>query len=63
MGYAREKIDMELLNQSVRHILKLKFELGLFENPFVDPDAAAAEFDTAEDRAAAVKLRRNLWSC
>lgn len=55
-GVREGKIDMELLNQSVRHILKLKFELGLFENPFVDPDAAAAEFDTAEDRAAARKI-------
>lgn len=28
----------ERIDQSVRRVLRLKFELGLFDNPFVDPD-------------------------
>ena len=31
------KIDMDCLDDAVRHILKVKFELGLFENPYSDP--------------------------
>lgn len=30
-------LNEEMLNSAVRRILKLKFELGLFENPYTDP--------------------------
>lgn len=33
-------IDMSLIDSSVARLLKEKFELGLFENPYVDEDAA-----------------------
>ncbi|MBN1290518.1 MAG: glycoside hydrolase family 3 C-terminal domain-containing protein [Candidatus Latescibacteria bacterium] len=33
-------VPMAVIDRSVRRILKLKFELGLFEDPFVDPDRA-----------------------
>lgn len=33
------KIDIENINESCRRVLKLKFELGLFENPYTDEDA------------------------
>ena len=33
-------VDMSLIDNSVTLLLKEKFELGLFENPYVDPDAA-----------------------
>jgi len=33
-------VSMELLDRAVRRILKLKFQLGLFEDPFVDVDRA-----------------------
>lgn len=33
-------VDMKLIDQSVLLLLKEKFELGLFENPYVDPVAA-----------------------
>ncbi|WP_423603583.1 glycoside hydrolase family 3 protein [Sphingomonas sp. MS122] len=36
------KIAATRIDASVRRILRLKFELGLFEQPFVDPSAAAA---------------------
>lgn len=44
------------LDASVRRLLTVKFELGLFDDPFVDEDAAAdvvgsAEFRAAGDRA------------
>lgn len=31
------RVSEERINQSVRKLLKLKFELGLFEDPYVDP--------------------------
>ena len=34
------KVSIETINRSVRRVLKTKFDLGLFENPFVDPDKA-----------------------
>lgn len=33
-------VSEDLVNRAVRRILKQKFRLGLFENPFVDPDKA-----------------------
>jgi beta-glucosidase len=35
-----QKISEARLDSSVRRILKVKFTLGLFDNPFVDPDHA-----------------------
>ena len=35
------KISASLLDESVRRILRLKFELGLFDDPYVDPQKAA----------------------
>jgi len=34
------KIAEERLDESVRRILRLKFDLGLFDNPYAEPDAA-----------------------
>ena len=41
-NFLKEHIDaglipMELLDQSVRSILRIKFEMGLFENPYTNP--------------------------
>lgn len=33
-------VDMKLINESVYRLLMEKFQLGLFENPYVDEDAA-----------------------
>lgn len=38
------------IDVSVRRHLRMKFELGLFENPYVDPDKVAAVFDTPQQR-------------
>lgn len=34
--FEKGKIDMKYLDDAVRHILRVKFELGLFENPYSD---------------------------
>ncbi|MDO7908174.1 glycoside hydrolase family 3 N-terminal domain-containing protein [Paenibacillus sp. JX-17] len=34
------KLDMETVNTAVRRVLMLKFRLGLFENPYGDPERA-----------------------
>ncbi len=36
-------IDLDVVNISVRRVLRSKFELGLFESSFVDPDAAQTD--------------------
>ena len=36
------KVSEEAVNQAVRRVLRLKFELGLFEHPYVDAKAAAS---------------------
>ena len=36
------KVSEKTLDEAVRRILTVKFELGLFDEPFVDPDKAAA---------------------
>lgn len=52
------EVSLELVDRAVRRVLRAKFELGLFENPYVDPAAAAAAFDTPEDRALALEITR-----
>jgi hypothetical protein len=54
----RGVVPMELVDRSVRRVLRLKFELGLFEHAYVDADAAAAAFDTSEQRTLARELAR-----
>ncbi len=52
------KIPVSLVDQAVSRILYQKFQLGLFENPYVDPDTARKMTDTAEDRQLAAKTAR-----
>jgi beta-glucosidase len=48
-------VPLEAVDASCRRVLAQKDELGLFEQPYVDTSAAAAVFDTVEDRALARK--------
>ena len=49
------------LDASVRRILKIKFQLGLFDNPYVDPERAAALVNSpAMESAAKLARRRSL---
>jgi len=50
------EISMELLDQSVSRHLQKKFELGLFENPYVDEGEVLAAFETAENRSLAYQM-------
>ncbi len=52
------KIPESLINQAVSRILYQKFQLGLFENPYVDPEKAARLTDTTEDRNLAAEAAR-----
>jgi beta-glucosidase len=46
-------LEMAVVDEAVRRVLRQKFELGLFDNPYVDAGRAPDVFDTAEDRALA----------
>ncbi|WP_223627584.1 glycoside hydrolase family 3 protein [Microbacterium sp. EST19A] len=52
------EITEERIDVSARRILREKFELGLFENPFVDEDAADDIVGRAEFRAAGEDAQR-----
>lgn len=55
---AEGAISQERVDVSARRILREKFELGLFENPFVDEDAADEIVGRAEFRAAGEAAQR-----
>lgn len=44
---SENKIDEKLIDEAVYHILKIKFDLGLFENPYV-PEEAQNQFALPE---------------
>ena len=51
---AEGKISEKEIDRAVRNILKLKFELGLFENPYID-ETASAKVDYAPEHLEAAK--------
>ncbi|QSG05048.1 glycoside hydrolase family 3 N-terminal domain-containing protein [Halapricum desulfuricans] len=52
------EIDESVVDQSVRRVLRLKFELGLFEDPFVDLSTATDVVGSDEHRADALAAAR-----
>jgi len=52
-AFQRGLIPPSIIDAAVSRVLRVKFELGLFENPYVDPDAAAASNGQPEHRALA----------
>ncbi|WP_101295279.1 glycoside hydrolase family 3 N-terminal domain-containing protein [Halegenticoccus soli] len=52
------EIDEETLDERVRRVLSLKIRLGLFDDPYVDPDAAPAALGTDEHREIAYEAAR-----
>lgn len=52
------RVEVRLIDQAVSRILHQKFQIGLFENPYVDPDKAEQMIDTAEDRELAAESAR-----
>jgi beta-glucosidase len=57
-AFERGMIDQRAIDRAVSRVLKLKFELGLFEHPFVDPDEAARRGGSRESRALALDAAR-----
>ena len=47
------RLPIEVVDTAVRRVLRMKFLLGLFEQPYVDAGAAGAHFQTPEQRALA----------
>jgi beta-glucosidase len=47
------RLPIEVVDTAVRRVLRMKFQLGLFEQPYVDSDAAGAHFQTPGSRALA----------
>lgn len=52
------KVSAKVLDEAVGRVLRLKFELGLFDNPYIDPSLAAAEVRKAENVAVARQAAR-----
>lgn len=52
------RISEERINEAVRRILRIKFKLGLFERPFVDPERAKRIVKCKEHIEAALEIAR-----
>ena len=52
------KISVEDVNQAVARLLRLKFQLGLFENPYVDVGNAVKTVNSEEHKALALQTER-----
>jgi beta-glucosidase len=65
-AFQRGLVDRAIIDAAVARVLRVKFELGLFERPYVDPDRAAALNGHADHRrlareaaAASIVLLKN----
>jgi beta-glucosidase len=59
LGLVRDgKLSEALIDRAVARNLRAKFLLGLFENPYVDPERAARVTDSQEHRALAADAAR-----
>ena len=52
------EVPMALLDRALRRVLKLKFQLGLFENPYVDVDRAATLVHSQANQELALRAGR-----
>lgn len=50
------KMSEAILDSAVANVLRLKFQMGLFENPYVEPKKAAREVRTVENKYLARKV-------
>lgn len=50
------ELDISLIDQAVRHVLKSKFEAGLFENPYVVESEVEASMTSAEKQQLSLEL-------
>jgi beta-glucosidase len=49
------RVPMALVDRAVRRVLKLKFQLGLFDNPYVDADRAVRVVHSRENQELALR--------
>ncbi len=52
------RVSEKTANEAVRRILRIKFKLGLFEHPYVDPNRARTVIQSNEHVEAALELAR-----
>jgi len=52
------KVSLKNIDRSVRRILEIKYRLGLFDNPFVDPQKAVEISHTEENQKLALQAAR-----
>lgn len=52
------KLDEALIDRAVRRVLRLKFELGLFEQPYIDETLSVTAVGTAEMSKLSLRLAR-----
>lgn len=52
------RISEERINEAVKRILKIKFKLGLFEHPYVDPERAKKVIKCKEHLEAALEIAK-----
>ena len=52
------RVATETIDRAVRRILRIKFLLGLFENPYVDPDRAVEVVHTKQHQELALQTAR-----
>ena len=55
---AAGKLSMDVVNDRVRDVLRVKFIEGLFDAPYVDPTKANAAIGSAENKAVALRAAR-----
>ncbi len=60
-GFLKEALRRGLvaeadIDRAVRHVLQLKYDLGLFDNPYIDETLAETEVGTAENAALAKQV-------
>ena len=53
--WKREEFSMEAIDAAVAKVLKVKFQLGLFENPFVEEEYAVSTTNSVQHRALALE--------
>lgn len=52
----RGELDVKLIDEAVRHVLRTKFEAGLFEHPYVDAEGCERQLNTDEARSLSEQL-------
>src|SRR5450759_3953725 len=52
------KVNISMIDRSVRRILRQKFRLGLFENTYVNSDHAVSVSNTKENKELALQVAR-----